>query len=115
MTRNVRSNSTFYDRRGFSLAIPPSSPDQDEEHWIRMPLRCDYCDGPFGLRRYPQVRTRADTRQFCCRRCAAEYRIDLILRAYWRRIRHGDLTTEGNGGMADTALALLPTTRRHSF
>ena len=59
-----------------------------------MPLRCDHCSGPFGLRRYPQVRTRADTKQFCCRRCAAEYRIDLILRAYWRRIRHGGLMTE---------------------
>ncbi len=51
-----------------------------------MPIRCDCCGGPFGLRRYPQVRTRRDTKQFCCRRCAAEYRIDLILRAYWQRI-----------------------------
>ena len=50
-----------------------------------LPIRCDCCGGPFGLRRYPQVRTRADAKQFCCRSCAAEYRIGLILRAYWRR------------------------------
>jgi hypothetical protein len=68
------------------VRITPSSPDQDEEPRHRMAQRCDYCSGPFGLRRYPQVRTRTDTRQFCCRRCATEYRIDLILRAYWRRI-----------------------------
>ena len=79
-----------------------------------MPLRCDHCGGPFGLRRYPQVRTRADTRQFCSRRCVAEYRIDLILRAYWRRIRHGDLMAESNGGANDTVLALRPTKRRHN-
>jgi hypothetical protein len=77
-----------------------------------MAQRCDQCGGPFGLRRYPQVRTHTDTRQFCCRRCATEYRIDLILRAYWRRIRHSGLMTESDGGLNNAALALLPATRR---
>jgi hypothetical protein len=79
-----------------------------------MSLRCDHCSSPFGLRRYPQVRTRADTRQFCSRRCAAEYRLDLILRAYWRRIRHGGLMTENDGGMNGTALALPPAPRHQT-
>ena len=51
-----------------------------------MPHCCDHCGGPFGLRRYPQVRTRRDIKQFCSRRCEAEYRLNLILRAYWLRM-----------------------------
>ena len=47
---------------------------------------CDHCGGRFGLRRYPQVRTRADIKQFCSRRCEAEYQLNLILRAYWLRM-----------------------------
>jgi len=78
-----------------------------------MSLRCDHCSGPFGLRRYPQVRTRADIKQFCCRRCAAEYRIDLILRAYWRRIRHAG-RMERDVNLNDAALALLPVPRRQN-
>jgi hypothetical protein len=50
------------------------------------PNRCGHCGGPFGLRRYPQVRTRADVKQFCCRTCAAADRIDLILKVYWLRL-----------------------------
>jgi len=75
-----------------------------------IPIRCDRCGGPFGLRRHPQVRTRADAKQFCCRSCAAEYRIDLILRAYWRRHTAWAMT---DGDPLDGAgLIPLPATAR---
>jgi hypothetical protein len=51
-----------------------------------MRICCDHCGGPFGLRRYPQVKTRRDTKQFCSRSCEIEHQLDLILRAYWLRM-----------------------------
>jgi hypothetical protein len=73
-----------------------------------MPIRCDSCGGPFGLRRYPPVRIRADAKQFCCRSCAAEYRIGLILRAYWRR--HTAWATANDDTSSGAELVLLPAT-----
>jgi hypothetical protein len=85
--RNFLLGSRLQDREPAGSRLPEDVQQvTDEVTEVESPIRCDHCGGPFGLRRHPQVRTRRDTKQFCCRRCAAEYRMDVILRAYWLRM-----------------------------